>query len=472
MNIPIATEENDSTTVRMSQNMLDSLITKHKPNDPLLRINKSLAGPLDFRSLETRNVTKIVFDEQGKVEQLMGLPATLVSLECDRQNLTAVPANLENIETLHLGHNFIEEIDLKKYTRLRVLDVQSNRIKSLRHIPDTIEELYLDNNQIRALNLANLPRLRVLHCTNNGMIRIDNVPPTIVDLRMENGNPHLRADYAFQTKSVNESASSSRALPEVEAEYYENLNVYFAMKTKYEEALKIDRETVKKMAAKKGLSRAQIKSRVIAVRGKCVNCKRRVGTIFKQHDQRYLAYCGDAMEPCALKFELYRGDYMNREEMMEYYFSEMEQKKEEIIRHKMDTLFEYISESKSAEEFKRLATEYRSSNTIYKEKWDEREDVRFGTSKQELVRMKQMKLYELERAMEDLVEAGEMDEFVNTMAKEYIPEKEQLRRIKYGIMEMEESMKTGKYHLVQKPFDFSQVDYLAGEAPRVLQSSK
>jgi hypothetical protein len=312
------------------------------------------------------------------------------------------------------------------------------------------------------------------------MVRIENVPSSIVDFSADQGNPRIRIDYAFVLTSPSASASGAstvKPLPEAEAEYYDNLNEYFRLKSKYETELREDRDMVGKLAMKRQMSKPQVRSRVAAVKGKCVNCRRRVGTVFKQRDLRYLAYCGDAVEPCNLKIELYRGDYMNRNEMIEYYYEEMAKSKEAIICKKMDTLFEYISESKSAAEFKKLVVDYRSMNEMFQEHLAEHNEVYFSDTRKELARLKQMKLYELERSMEELLETYKtthsphvLKELVDAIAKEYVPETEQLRKIRYNTMEIEEPIDTGIVKLVQSPLDFSKMDYLMGEAPRVLQS--
>jgi Mg2+ and Co2+ transporter CorA len=163
--------------------------------------------------------------------------------------------------------------------------------------------------------------------------------------------------------------------------------------------------------------------------------------------------------------------------MIQYYYEEMAKTKEAIIRQKMDTLFEYVSESKSAAEFKKLVVDYRSMNELFQEHLAEHNDAYFSETRKELARLKQMKLYELERSMEELLETYKtthsphvLKELVDAIAKEYVPETEQLRKIRYNTMEIEEPIDTGIVKLVQSPLDFSKMDYLMGEAPRVLQS--
>lgn len=472
-----AIESNQSSG---SQEYVDAELSRGKVHDRKLFIRKQLAGIIDLNSSSAQIFDSVSFSEPGKITRLLNIPSGLKEFACPKQMLTAVPAGIEKVETLNLEGNYITEIDLTKYANLRVLNVKSNRLRSLKHIPESVEELYLDNNMIRSLDLANLPKLRVLHCINNSMVRVNNVPTTIVDFSAEHGNPRVHIDYSFELTSLSDHDSAStarRALPEVEAEYYGNLNEYFRLKSKYETDLRADRHGVRAIAVHKLLSSAQIKNRVASVKGKCVNCRRRVGTVFKQHDMRYLAYCGDSVEPCPLKIEIYRGDYMNRMDMILYYAELVSTAKEDIIKHKMDTLFEYISDKQSATEFKPLVNNYRTFNTIYKEKVDEYENIHFSESRKELVRLKQMKLYEIESGLAELMEEYRrthsrqvLGDFMDAMTKEYIPEKEQLRKIKYATMEIEESPNADVATLVQSQMDFSKLDYLTGEPPRVLQS--
>lgn len=471
-----AIEANQSTG---SQEYIDA--ARVNVSGKKLFIRKPLAGVLDLQSYGSSVLDSINFSEPGKITRLLNIPTGLNEFTCSKQMLMTVPSGLEKVTTLNLENNHISEIDLSKFTNLRVLNMKSNRLRSLKNIPASVEELYLDNNMIRSLNLINLPRLRVLHCINNPMVRINNVPTTIVDLSAEHGNPRLQIDYSFGLTSLSEhdaAATAKRALPEVEAEYYESLNEYFRLKTKYEMEKHNDRVGVRTIASSRMMSASQIKSRVALVRGKCVNCRRRVGTVFKQHEMRYLAYCGDSVEPCPLKIEIYRGDYMNRLDMIRYYDEVVSTAKEDIIKHKMDTLFEYISDKQSASEFTELVNKYRSFSAIHKEKMDEYDNLYFSESRKELVRLKQMKLYEIERSLEDLMaEYGRthspqlMSDFMDAMTKEYIPEKEQLRNIKYATMEMEKQNSRNVEILFQSPMDFTKLDHLSGEPPRVLQST-
>jgi len=464
-----------------SQNHLNAMVLSHNVSDKSMIIHKSLSGMMDLNVMKRLSLQTLHFAEPGKITRFSNMPDDLRDFACAKQLLREVPtfhSNGDKIEVLNLENNYITEIDLKPFVHLRILNLKSNRIQTLKNIPASIEQLYLDNNRIRSLNLANLSKLRVLHCNHNSMVRIDNVSSSIVDFSADAGNPRIKIDYAFTLTSPSSSSDSARAkpLPEIEAEYYDNLNEYFRLKSKYETDLHEDRETVRKLAMKRQMSKPQLRARVAAVKGKCVNCRRRVGSVFKQRDLRYLAYCGDAVEPCNLKIELYRGDYMNRNEMIQYYYEEMEKTKEAIIRTKMDTLFEYISETASTTGFKKLVVDYRAMNEMFQEHLAEHNESYFSESRKELARLKQMKLYELERSMEELLETYKttrsphvLKELVDAISTEYVPEKEQLRKIRYSTMEVEESIDTGVVKLVQSPMDFSKIDYLMGDAPRVLQ---
>ena len=472
-----AIEANQSTG---SQEYIDADAARGNVSDRKIFIRKPLSGIIDLKSYGSIVLDSIHLSEPGKITRLLNIPSGLREFTCSKQMLMTVPAGLEKVEKLNLENNYITEIDLAKFTNLRVLNMKSNRLRSLKNIPESVEELYLDNNMIRSLNLNNLRRLRVVHCINNSMVRINNVPTTIVDLTAEHGNDRLHIDYSFDLTSLSEhdaANTTKRALPEVEAEYYDSLNQYFRLKKKYEMEMRNDREGVRAIANTRMMSSSQIKSRIASVKGKCVNCRRRVGTVFKQHEMRYLAYCGDSVEPCPLKIEIYRGDYMNRLDMIRYYDEVVSTVREDIIKHKMDTLFEYISDKQSASEFTELVNKYRSFSAIHKEKMDEYENLYFSESRKELVRLKQMKLYEIERRLEDLMaEYGRthspqlMSDFMDAMTKEYIPEKEQLRNIKYATMEMEKPNSKNMENLFQSPMDFTKLDHLSGEPPRVLQS--
>lgn len=401
-----------------------------------------LYGEVNLSALGRFNLTSISAKERGDITEIYGIPEGVANLRFDKQILVEIRGLPKSLESLNLDSNYIETIDLSHLTRLKVLRISNNRIKRLGKLPESLEEIYIDNNQISYINLENLEKLRVLHCRNNRTLRIENIPASIVDLSVEEGNPQVILDYAFipDTASSEDARAAARGS---EAEFVDALHRYFKLKSKYEEAARNARMAAREAALRRGLGEKRARRYAAELRPKCVNCKRQVGTIFKMRDNRLLAYCADKNAPCALRIEIFKGEFENNDVFAELNSELLMQTKEQIIRQKMDVLFNYTSEEEAVSKFKKLIEEYNTIAFLYKTDIDEREDTRFNAHKKELIKVKQQRIVELKRTMnahmDEYAESNNRDELhtaVDIYVREYLPEIHNLRMMKYSVMEM------------------------------------
>jgi hypothetical protein len=214
---------------------------------------------------------------------------------------------------------------------------------------------------------------------------------------------------------------------------------------------------------------------------KCVNCKRPVGTVFKTREDRFLAYCGDTKEPCALKIELFRGKYESDDEFADYTRALLLETKEKIISQKMDVLFNYSSEEETVTKFKDLIEDYNLLSVLHKSDLDIREDKRFNLHKRELIKSKMKLISEIKNKMNTYMEEYEssanrdsLHSAMDIYIREYMPETNNLRMMKYGVMEMvvpdtipENS--TNVRVLKQSATSVKQLETLHGEVPKVVK---
>jgi hypothetical protein len=270
---------------------------------------------------------------------------------------------------------------------------------------------------------------------------------------------------------------TDEAEAQVELDYVESLNAYFRLKFKYD----TERKTLLLKAFGKGKTKKQGQKLAKEAKPKCIRCRRPFGTIFENRERRYIAVCGNKNEPCDLNIQLYRGNHSNREYMLYLFREQMEELKDKIIAQKLDTLFSYISEEKSAEKFKRQLKEYSIDNNIYKDLLNEYNDLHYSPHKRELIRNKIRQIYELKNAMKQLLNQYETEENLEIMStitdiyvREYLPETHNLRLLCYEVMEMADTGKSKdndpdkEMRLFQKDTGLSKLDYLTGEPPRVI----
>jgi len=322
--------------------------------------------------------------------------------------------------------------------------------------------------------------LRILHCRNNRTLRIENIPASMVDLRVEEGNPLVILDYAFMPS--NASTEDGKRARGTELEFVEALHKYFALKTKYENGARALRERVRDHAIMRGLGLKQAQKRVVAAKPKCVSCKRPVSSVFKIKEDRLIAYCGDAREPCGLKIEIFRGQFESDDAFSQTTRESLLDVKERIIKQKMDVLFNYSSEEETVAKFKDLIEEYNLLSFLHKTDLDMREDKRFNSHKKELIKGKLARIAELKSAMnmhlDEYKESESKDALhlaMDIYAREYMPEIHNLRMLRYSVMEMEVppggDPKNKIRVLNQSAASLRQLETLHGEVPRVLSFS-
>jgi len=406
-----------------------------------------LSGPLDLHELGRLPIKHLLFTglKQGEITEIERIPDGITNFQLNCNLLVEMPVFPKTIESIDLTGNYIETVDLAEYPRLKVLRIRDNRVREIANIPPSIEEMDLGNNRIQMLDLAGLNRLRKLNCENNDLLRILNVPPSLVDLKVDS---RIAIDLAFVPSSAEETDKIADA--EKTKDVANALDTYFALKDKYERRFQEQKKTevVKEMAKLKRRrqltpeERTKIISRIIP---ECINCKRRVRTVFKTVENRFIAHCGDTENPCPLMIQIYRGEYELMDRTYAYYESELEEIKDSIIRLKMDVLFGYEDESKIMDKFKTLLSEYNSYSFVKKTMGDQREDTLFNANKRELINLKIQKIDELKDTMDTFVQEYSTSEVGNpdvlnvamdTYVREYLPEVQSLSQMKYGVNEM------------------------------------
>ena len=209
-----------------------------------------------------------------------------------------------------------------------------------------------------------------------------------------------------------------------------------------------------------------------------------MGTVFKTREGRFLAYCGDTKEPCPLRIEIFKGEFESDDIFAEETEKSLLETKEQIIRQKMDVLFNYSSEEDTVKKFKDLIEEYNLLSFLHKMDLDIREDKRFNLHKRELIKAKIAAIGGIKSSMnaymDEFDESGNRDALHSAMdiyIREYMPEIHNLRMLKYSVMEMvvpatETEKMTLTRVLNQSAASVRQLETLHGEVPKVIKFIK
>jgi hypothetical protein len=333
-----------------------------------------------------------------------------------------------------------------------------------------------DNNQIRRIDLAGLDNLTTLHCSNNGLLAIENMPDNVSDFVMEN-NPMVNIERLRRAEELDVyDKGEKKESGDKKIEYLEALGEYFKMKTKYEEKSRI----MKRNIYEKNESKRAAKKIIAKLKVPCVNCMRPVGTVFSIKDRHYLAKCGDPNENTqCMNIDIFAGEYNNIRNSVELFNDILEINRENIIRLKLDTLFQYITESHSIKEFKREMEDYTENAVLQKEIITKYEELFFSESRKEKKEECMAKIFAIEEDMrEQYLEYKQtgntriLQTVMDIYKRDYLTEIGNLRNIKYDVLEMEFDENETKYHLVQKIAGLSRLDFTFGEEPSVIKYMK
>ena len=137
-------------------------------------------------------------------------------------------------------------------------------------------------------------------------------------------------------------------------EYLEKLNQYYSIKHNYEVK---KQEKINKIIKNSELSLKQKQEAYSKVKMNCVNCGRRVGTIFGNNDGVLSAICGDKTNPCTLNISINTGKFVQLQELMGAFQDGIDDSKTDIIMTKLDLLFGYENETMVLSTFKKIKKE-------------------------------------------------------------------------------------------------------------------
>jgi hypothetical protein len=149
----------------------------------------------------------------------------------------------------------------------------------------------------------------------------------------------------------------------------DTINEYYKLKDKYDTALKKRRRRIIEDPAIiwDTLSAQQKAKRLSIIRPACILCKQDGGTIFSEKGGRLKAICGNMSQPCGLHVEVERGKYESLEKLMNESLEEVRATKDEIIRLKLDLLFQFITEEEVSSLFDGIQHKLQEQLKMYAE---------------------------------------------------------------------------------------------------------
>lgn len=144
---------------------------------------------------------------------------------------------------------------------------------------------------------------------------------------------------------------------------------YYSLKEKYNTALEKRRQRLinDPVINWKSLSAQQKARRLALIKPACIVCKQEGGSIFTETDGKLKAICGNISQPCGFHIEVARGKYISLETLMNESLEEVRTTKDEIIRMKLDLLFQFISEDELLDQFDAVQHKLQEQMKMYSE---------------------------------------------------------------------------------------------------------
>ena len=248
-------------------------------------------------------------------------------------------------------------------------------------------------------------------------------------------------------------------------ELMEGLNVYYSLKSQYEDALKKEKNKILK---NKDLSKREKQKEFKKLKPKCLNCKRAVGTVFssaydeKEDGRKLRAYCGDKSSPCDLNVDINVGKIILLEEFLEIDQKDISNLKIEIIKDKNDLIFGYITTEQALESFNTQKENLTNYTTSYELGLEKLVNIVNNKEKNEELNKLEKDIYENIFHIRDTLKKKTTRETIRDVVfyqvNELLPKVEKLRNEKYSYCEIEFSEDSNDIHLIEKEVSVDQIE--------------
>lgn len=435
-----------------------------------LVFKEPLSGSIDFSILKECNFTNITSIQfvPGNITSIINLPDTITELSCPN-NLLVELEDLKNsggksLVVLNIPENGLKDLDFQALKNLKSLNINKNNFVVLRDLPPSLEILECNNNKIKELDLEGVENLKTLHCENNNMLVISHYSYTISDLKMDN-NPNLEYEENIPDPETNQSIAVSEAI----THFFEIKNEY--EKKRYQQRKDLYKKTASKKSAKKLLQNLKYK---------CIHCGNPgtpEGTIFSIKERNFSASCG-APNKCNLNIKIFAGYFSNLYSYYKLFRDEIENNKSDIIKQKLDTLFNYVDEKKSLELFKKEMKEYSDNNILLKEIAQTYNNIYSNEERSEKIKEKRKEIDEIQSNIGRLLDEYNktnntlyLNDAIRTHIDELLPTTRNLGYLVFELSEMEVMKRTKEeiHVLVQKTNSIKKMDYTFNEPAKVIQ---
>ena len=234
---------------------------------------------------------------------------------------------------------------------------------------------------------------------------------------------------------------------------------YYQLKKNYE-----DKMNAKKMKILKNpsLSIREKRQKFLQIKKRCIKCNKSGGTLFNIDNTILSATCGNVDEPCDLNIKINRGSFNNIILMNQNIIEDTETVQNDIIKTKLNLLFNYYDEEETVQLFEKLKKMLKQNTDILElTKSEFIKIIDNPTRKKELkdemtefYRLKE-RLYVLHKEYFDRQEPM----LINDMAELYVsqiqPLATKIRNLQYKYCTVDKVGNT--YKLIEEPYTYEEL---------------
>lgn len=242
-------------------------------------------------------------------------------------------------------------------------------------------------------------------------------------------------------------------------DFLEKLNEYYKLKNEYETKKQVVKNNILKDDT---LTMKQKQEKFGKYKLRCVNCNRNVGSIFENNDGILTAICGDKVKPCPLDIKINRGKFLLLEELLDAFQDGVEETKENIIKIKLDLLFNYKKETDVLNEFASLKSQLEEDlEAVMEYKTKLINNVKNLGNKPELKAKLDIfynKISLIKATISEFSETGQtqlVKDTVEMYVNELKPLLIEIQALKYKYLNVEYNASDNNYKLVRNVYTFS-----------------
>ena len=252
------------------------------------------------------------------------------------------------------------------------------------------------------------------------------------------------------------------------ADYVDALNEYYRYKHSYDEKYEELKNAIKESAT---LTMQQKRSKIMQLKRnrKCVACGQSGGTHFTNEDGVLRAQCGNRSQPCSLRIEIVKGKFMNLEELANASLRNADVLKDNIIKTKLDLLFNYTTEEEALRQFETDRAALNQALELYVGFRQKYLDVVRNPERREEAEALAAKFYEAVMEFKEILQrgadSGQDSSFVRDAVELYIGKIEPLNnklmetKYVYSAVERDPSLGGDMFRLVQKSHTLEQLEF-------------